>query len=207
VDATSVAGTTNVDIFGNQGFNGSLGGAIQGSLNASLPLGNNDVAAVAFDNNGQTLAAKIIPNQAVLGPVNGSNTIILGPGDETSIQSFTVNNLPTGLILPLFIKVGYHTAHGTVFPLGNGTSNIAASQYSALPATAVQPGDSHVYEGVAQFSQPGVSQSFVGVIQTTSKGGGAATVTLPAAWLSSKPINMGIATVFTFDYRDFPICQ
>src|SRR6185312_13020694 len=137
VDASAIPGATNVVVGGKGGGFGFA--STQTSFNVNLPTGTNeDVTVSALDASNNLLAIKILRSQTVPGAINGGNTIVLGPADETTMQSVTVNNTPAGFI-PAVQLVDYLTANGTQIGLGI----FSGSQYRAMPAASTQPGDKY----------------------------------------------------------------
>lgn len=193
VDATAVPGAVSTLIAGSGG-NASLLSSNQGPFNVSLPAGTNDVAVIATGSASgfPPLALKIFRGQSVPGAVNGGNTIVLGPANQTVNQPVTVNNIQSGSVATT--GVFFRTANGTQFAL---QANSQATQYPDVPTGTVQSGDVYVYEAVAQ------PPSLAAILRTTSTGGGPVTITLPNAWVSSNPTSIGSPTTFTFDYPGF----
>lgn len=198
VDATAVPGAVSTLIAGNGG-NGTLLPSNQGPFNVPLPAGTNDVAVIATSSASTIppLALKIFRGQTAPGAVNGGNTIVLGAANQTVNQPITVNNIPSGTVAKT--GVFFHTANGTVFAL---QGNSQATQYPDVPSGTVQSGDVYVYEAVAELVGSGGPPP-AAILQTTSKGGGPVTITLPNAWMSSNPTSIGSPTTITFDYPGF----
>ena len=201
VDATAISGVGEIDIFEHQGRTQVLSN--QGAFAFPLSPGPNDIAIVAVTGAFQEAAAvKIFRGQTVPGSLNGGNTITFGTSDQTTNQPLIFGNLPSGFA-PLVAASGYETANGTIFPLVNDGQSL--TQYPAVPAGVVQNGDFYIYEGFASGTVGGI-RAETGVAQTTSTGGGPATLALPAPWLPSNPITTGPTgppITFTFDYPGF----
>jgi len=193
-NATAIAGSANILIRGNMGYGGSVG-SNNGAFSATMVTGTNDVAAIAVDSNAQpnVLAVQILRNQTVPGAINGGNTITFGAGDATTPQTLTVNNVPAGFVSPPAVAVQYVTANGTTILLDGNN----ATQYPAVAAADTQTGDYYSYE-----ANSANGNSAVGVTQTTSTGGGAATISLPASWSYTGPTAAAFPT-FTFTYSGF----
>jgi hypothetical protein len=194
VDASAIAGATDVWIAGIGGFRTTVLGTNK-SFSVGLPMGMNDVAAIAVDGSLNALAVKLIRGQSVPGTLNGGNTIVLGSGDVTPIQPITVSGLPAGFAAPKAF-VNYHNASGTLIPLYNGP----ATQYRAMPAAATESGDFYLYDIGASDLTTG--NSLVAVIQTTTSGGGPLTINLPQPWSFSGPMPAALPT-FNFNYTGF----
>jgi hypothetical protein len=197
--SSSIAGTADIAIEGGQGDGANIGSA-SGSFPAStkMPVGANDVAAIAIDSSHNILGVKIVRSQTIPGTVNGGAGIVLGPGDQTSPQSLTVTNVPAGFGNPPEASVSYHTANGTRLLLSNvNVSSTNPETYQAVPAAATQSGDFYAYE-----SNTGNGNSSVGITTTTTSGGGAFSLSLPASWTFSGPTPAKLPT-FTFVYSGF----
>jgi hypothetical protein len=194
-NASLIAGTSDIWITGVDGMRSPVGTSGL-PFNVTLPTGTNDVAVVPVDGSGNALAVKMIRGQTVPGTLNGGSTVILGPGDATSIQSMTVTNLPAGFAAPVAF-VDYHNVNGTLIVLYN---NGAATQYPSMPAGAVQAGDFYLYDVGA--SDTATHNSVVAFLQTTTTGGGSFSAVLPQAWSFSGPAPAPFPT-FTFNYTGF----
>jgi hypothetical protein len=192
VDASAVPGATKVQMSGDNDIPTTLG-AVSGPFTLLLPTGANDVGAVVLDGSSNVLAAKIVRSQTVPGAVDGGLPIVFGPGDATTLQSFTVNGVPPGYAISSG-DVKYATANGAALILKPFSS---ATQYAAFPASATQPGDYYLYAASADMlgHEVSVKQSTAGVNLASS-------VALPAPWSSSSPTPAALPT-FTLDYAGF----
>jgi hypothetical protein len=190
VDASLIAGTGQVRVFGNQGFGTTTGSG--SPFNASMPTGSNDVAAVDLDATGNVLAVRIIRSQQVPGTLNGGAAVVLNSNDATSSQTITENNMPAGFTPSSFVQ--YFTANGTQIVL-QGSSVL---QYPAIPAATIQAGDFYIFSPEASNA---ADDSVVAVFQgaTTS---GPVSATMPQPWSSSAPAPAAFPT-FTFNYSGF----
>jgi len=195
VNASAIAGTTNVAIFG-KAAGGSLSG-VAGSFSVNLPVGTEDVALVAFDKTGSAAGVKIAASQTVPGAIGN---VVFSPGDATAMQPATIRNVPAGFPSPgVFAK--YHTANGSAFPLNTAISfNSPSPTYPAVPAAAVRNGDFYLYE--ATTLNISTLSELMGTTQTTTSGGGPVTMTLPAPWSYAGPAAAAFPT-FTFNYSGF----
>ncbi len=194
-DASLIPGAANIELVGNQAGDGRFFvGSTSGPFTATFPVGANDVAAIALSQipSETPLAIKIIRNQTVPGAVNGGATIAFGPVDLLTDQPLTVNNVPADFATPS-TSVGFETANGTPF-FGLEVSD---TQYLALPATAVQSGDLYFFE--ATSSDSATNTSTVGVVQTTTTGGGPTSLILPNRF-AGPAISF---PTFTFNYAGF----
>lgn len=201
VDASTIPAVTDVRIIGG-GFGGSLG-AVAGPFSFAMPNGLNDVAFIATDSIGNAVGVKIARAQSIPGAVNGGSTILFGPGDATTTQPVTVNNVPAGFLASKGAFAQYHTANGTAFPLllGLGIIGQVPNTYPAVPAAARQSGDFYLYQASTLSNPPGLNQQ-IGTTLTTTNGGGPLTMTLPAPWSFAGPTAAAFPT-FTFDYSGF----
>lgn len=196
--SSSITGTAAIAIEGAQSSGASITGT-SGTFSTTMPVGTNDVAAIALDSssNGNVLGVKILRSQAVPGTVNGGAAITLGSSDQTLPQSLTVTSVPSGFGSPPEASVTYHTANGTGIILTNGLHPANPMTYQAVPSAATQSGDFYEYE-----SNTGNGNSSVGIHTTTTSGGGAFTISLPAAWTFAGPTAAQLPT-FTFAYTGF----
>jgi len=196
-NATAIAGSANVYIRGKLGFGGAVG-SNNGPFSVSLPAGTNDVAAFAVDSASppNVLAVKILRGQTVPGAVNGGSAITLAASDAVKTESLSVTNVPAGFVSPPAVAVEYVTAGGTSLLL----DSTSATQYPAVPSTAAQSGDYYIYQ--ANTDDTATHSSAVGITQTTTSGGGAATIALPAKWSYAGP-TAAVYPTFTFAYTGF----
>jgi len=194
VNASAIAGATNVLVRGNGSYGGSVGSA-SGSFSVSLPNGSNDVALIAVNGSGTVLAVKFVRAQTVPGAINSGNTITLGSSDMVTSQSLNVTNVPSGFTTPPAASVNYLTANGTSILL----DSTSATQYPAVPTAAGESGDFYAYE--SNTTDLATHNSAVGITQTSTSGG-AATIALPASWSYSGPAAAALPT-FTFNYSGF----
>jgi len=197
VDASAIAGVNIVDVTGKQGEN--IVFAPSGSFSVSLASGTNDVAFVPMGPSSPNppvinvaKAVKILRNQAIPGTINGGNTVTFSPADMVTNETLTVSNIPAGFINPPAVRVNFQTANGTVFALANE----ATTQYPALPAAALQTGDSYL------FSTQTASMPQTLAILQSSTSGGPVTLALPQPWSYSGPAPAAFPT-FTFNYSGF----
>lgn len=190
--SSAIAGTANIEIFGKRGLGGTP--LAQGPFSVSLPVGTNDVAALAVDGSANVLGVNIVRGQTVPGVINGGSGIVIG--DAAIPQSVTVNNVPAGFTTPA-VLVQYITANGTSFSLANHvTSN--PRPYAAIPAADTQSGDFYFYESVSNNS---ATPQGVATLQTMTNASNV-TMTLPAPWTFSGPTPAKLPT-FTFNYSGF----
>jgi len=196
VDASAIAGASGgISVIGKAGLGGFLPSASSFSFNLMMLDGLNDIAVTAFDNNGQAAAVRILRAQTVPGPINGGNTITLGPGDLVSAQPVSFTNVPAGFGFPPNTSAEYVTAGGTNVLLSIG--NVA--QYLAVPAAAAQSGDGYLFVATTGNDN---SSSLMYVFQTTTNGGGPVTIALPNPWVYTGP-SPGAFPTFAFNYSGF----
>lgn len=195
VDASAIAGANMVWLQGNGSGTGI--GATVANVSTELPVGNDNVAALATENtySGTTvsitvLAVKDLGEQTVPGVVNGGNPIVLSAADETTMQPITYDNAPSGL--PLFTSVSFITDAGTAIPMQSGTS----ASYPAVPPTMLQ--------GKAQYwaiSAAGDFQtSSVRYSEVWNNSGKPLNVVFPSAWTYTGP---SAAALPIFDFSTY----
>jgi hypothetical protein len=199
VDASSLPGTKTIGIFGKSGRGGGEtlgGGFVSGPVPYSMLPGTYDIAVTASDGTANSLALKILRNQTPPG-INGGNPVVFSPADVTTTQPVTVTNAPAGFNLGPAWLVNYESANGLFFGLGNNAN--LGSQYHVVPAALAQPGDFYRYDSFARDQ----NSDWVGMMQTTSQGGGAVSLALPAPWIYSGPAPATLPT-FSLNYSGFP---
>lgn len=198
VDARAISGATQVRILGKGELLPIFRGPPLGVFtffSVDLFPGTQDVAVLAEDAKGHILAIKVLPAQSVPGPLNGGATILFGAADATTMQSFTMTNLPAGFLGGQSVE--YQTANGTLFPLTFQSVNQIAS-YAIVPAAATQDGDAYVFSaGAFNFPQS------LDISQRTNNGSGPVTLAYPGPWSFAGPAPAAFPT-FTFDYSGFP---
>jgi hypothetical protein len=195
--SSAIAGSTQLEVLGN---GGSAFFSNPASFSLPMTVGANDVAVVALDGSSNILGVKIVRSQTVPGTVGGSGIVLTPPTDATTMQSVTLTNVPAGFNPPSTL-VNYHTASGTFFGLVNSTAGPANPQpYAVVPAASNASGDFYHYFGVAVAPLP-AAQS-LGTAMSTTSGGGAVTLALPASWTFSGPTPAKLPA-FTFNYSGF----
>jgi hypothetical protein len=194
IDTSALAGVSDVLIRGSQGYGGNLGAAT-GKFNLNLLSGSNDVALIAVDGSGNVRAVKILRGQSVPGSLNSGNRITFTASDQTTTQSLTVANIPSGFSTPASASVEYTTASGTQFVLAGSVT----SQFPVIPAAYVESGD--FYSIQANTSDVGTHSRSMGVMQNLT-GGGAAALSLPKPWNPTAPTPETLPT-FSFDYSGY----
>lgn len=195
--SSTIPGTANLGIFGKFGLGGALSPpSASGSFNMLMPVGSNDIAAIAVDGSTNIVGVKIVRSQTVPGTVSA---IALQPSDATTTQNLTVANVPPGFGFPPFGVTWYYTAGGTQFLLTNTAASMTnPTPYSVIPAGSAQPGDFYFYWG----STASPSGQRVEMTQTTTSGGGPFTLTLPSPLTMNAPAPAKFPT-FTFTYSGF----
>jgi len=196
VDASAIPNANMVWLFGGSGGGTGIGGSVE-EVNAQLPLGTDDVVALASQNElsgnsfGITiLAIKDLGEQAVPGTVGSGNPIVLGTADETTPQPITYRNVPSGGAPGT--SVTFRTQEGGLIPLQSSTT----SSYPAVPAAMLN--------GSTQYS----ALSIAGDLETSSVsfnrawngGGGPLTVVFPSPWSYSGP---SAAALPAFDFSTY----
>lgn len=194
--SSAIAGTTGLEVLGN---GGSAFFSNPASFSVPMAVGANDVAVIAEGGSGM-VGIKIVRAQTVPGVVGGSGIVLTSPADATTTQSVTMTNVPAGFNPPNAL-VNYHTANGTLFSLvSSGPPPSNPQPYAVVPGASSQSGDFYHYFGVAGSPVPGTQT--LGMAMTTTSGGGAVTLALPAPWLFSGPAPAKLPT-FTFNYSGF----
>jgi hypothetical protein len=193
--SSTLPGVASFEILAGVGILAQSGPLSSGPFSVSLPVGTEDVAALALDSSNNIVGIKILRSQTVPGALNGGNGIVLS--DATIPQTVTVNNVPAGFNGPGVI-VQYQTANGTGLLLNNPATGNPRT-YAALPAAETQPGDFYVYQAGAA-AIPFLES--VNTVQETTSGGGAVTLTLPAPWTFNGPTPAKLPA-FTFNYSGF----
>lgn len=165
----------------------------------TLPNGSYRVMAAVVDSTTlptQTMltAAKDLGNQTAPGMVNGGSTVVLGTADEAIPEPITYNNVPSGFPAP---TTSVHFAFGGAGSLWIASG--ATNQWPALPAAAVESGDSY------QFMSETLMNSYPveGVLATrTMSTAGPVTFNFPAPWVYGGPTAAALPT-FNMNYTGF----
>jgi hypothetical protein len=200
VDAAAISGATAVSISAN-GVGANLG--INGNFDVDLPVGTEDVALGVENGTLDVAAVKINRSQTIPGAINGGADIVFGEADATTMQPFTLTNLPPGFLAG-GLAVRYLTANGTNFNLTAGGSG-ASGTYPAVPIAATKTGDFYSYSSTAitqPQNPPGNAIQTIEIAQTTTSGGGPVVLAFPAPWSFSGPAPSGLPT-FNFNYAGF----
>lgn len=201
IDASSVAGTSVVFIEAGSGSTLTNGTApATGNFSFSAPVGNDRVEVLAYGNapfsnyGGLSLvAARNFGSQTVPGELNGGNTVVLSTGDAVTQQPITYDGVPSGFTAPTTLVLA---------AMGAGeflVSTTATNLYPALPAAAVESGDFYHFKAVTRSS---TSNGQVLGVETTTTGGGPATLSFPAPWVYAGPTPTALPS-FHFDYPGF----
>lgn len=158
-----------------------------GSISVAEPVGTDRVLVLAYDSvlsgdletPGDLAAAKNFSSQIVPGALNGGNTVVLGAADATTLEPLSFAGVPSGYSAPS-VLVGFETSGGGAILVGTTDTN----GYPALPAGAVQSGDSYVFSATAH------SISNLGEqirVTTNSTSAGPESFTFPVAWTYAGP--------------------
>ena len=160
--------------------------AYAGSPVGSFPPSSGLVAVRTFD------------NQPVPGALNGGNRVVLTAADQTVSQAVTYKNVPPTFAAPS-LQVLFEVGGKTGFIVASGQGNT----YPALPAGAVESGDSYVFLATAyQFSLSGIGVGQGVVAAATTPTGGPMTFSFPAPWSYTGPTPAALPT-FDFTYAGF----
>lgn len=181
VDASAISGANAVSILAQNGTwqsNGGLNGP-SGSFSFAAPTGTDRVEVLAYNStlNGNSLvAAKDFSGVTVPGALNGGNQVVLGSADHTTLEPITYNNsVPPGFSAPTTM---------VLYTMGNSglvIANAATSEYTALPAAAMESGDYYYFSTFAQGSSGQV------IVETISTSSGPISFTFPPAWTYAGP--------------------
>jgi hypothetical protein len=170
------------------------------AFNLTAPAGTDRVEVLAYDapspGLGTTttlLAARNFDNQAVPGSLNGGAQVVLAPADRTTFQPITYTNVPAGYSASTF--VGFLMANGA----GGFAISQSASQYPALPAGAVESGDSYALIASARNTARPTEIMYVAKSATSA---GPVSFALPTPWAYAGPSPAALPT-FNFDYSGF----
>jgi hypothetical protein len=205
LDASAVPGVSfaEVDALNGETLLATGNAPISGNFSFSAATGNNRVEALAYKYVGSTFllaAARNFANQSVPGALNNGNTVILGTADETTLQSISYANVPSGYAAPatnVTFDMGYIDPHYN----GGGfrVATLATNQYPALPQTTVESGD--FYDFYARCYNSGKPTEGVAIEETSTAGGGIS-FSFPSPWSYGGPTPAALPT-FSFDYAGF----
>ena len=191
VNASGIPSAASVSVIAENANNSSAWGSTTANASGSFaaPVGNDRVEVFATGSSsnmlGTVVAARAFANQAVPGSLNGGAAVTLGAADETTPEPITFQNVPTGF-LPGETYVSFNMGPVS-YALGGGTT-----QYNALPATALESGDSYTLNAAAIRPLPSSGAPVfaplaeVGVT-VNSTSGGPMTFNLPAPWIYAGP--------------------
>ncbi len=162
---------------------------VDASGSFAAPVGNDRVEVFASASSSgfseRVLAARAFASQAVPGSLNGGIPVVLGTADETTPEPMTFQNVPTG----------YQPGAATVW-LNMGSVRYlledATTQYDALPATAMESGDSYTFNAAAvrvlpSNGAPWSPPTAEVVVTIHSTSGGPMMFNLPAPWIYAGP--------------------
>jgi hypothetical protein len=193
--ASSLAGSTSVEIYGGQ-TTYILQPGNSGAVSGSLATSTKDIAVVAIDGKLDPLAIQILRSQSVPGAINGGSAVNLTTANATTVQPLAVSGVPAGFGAPNYIPY-YITANGTVIPLrGVGMT----SQYAALPSSMSASGDFYRFD---VFCGKGVNGSLqqVSTVQSATTGG-PITLNLPTPLTVQAPVPAASPS-FNLSYSGF----
>ncbi len=200
VDVSGISGAAFYEV---QATNGTASTSTEssgpsGNFSFGAPSGNDRVEVVAYgtvmQSNVATLmlfGAKNFNGQAVPGALNGGSNVVLGAADSATQEPITYNNIPSGYSAPSTVVNFNLSGGGFLDALGS------TSQYPALPAGAVEPGD--FYSFVATSFNPGAQA--VGATLSSSTGG-PVTFNFPSPWAYAGPTPAALPTL-NFAYSGF----
>jgi hypothetical protein len=196
VNASAIPGAVWVGLWvSGEPFSEPISGTSIVSFNQQFPVGTLDVFVVAYDITSQIpLAVKILRSQTIPGALNGGNPIVFTTSDETTTQTITYDNVPSGFTT-YSSSVDFFTSNGEL-PLETAYS--VTPSYLALPAAALETGDYYTFNAT---DAGGTSSGPVSVELATSSGG-PQTLTFAAPWEYSGPTAANLPT-FNFNYSGF----
>jgi len=207
VDASAIPGASYLDI--NAGNSTGQSSVTQLGSSASFsfaaPAGTDWVEVAAYNfvpvsaSNGSfealsLVAAKNFSSQTVPGALNGGNTVVLSAADETTLEALTYSGVPSGYGAPSTL-VEYDMG-------GDGAFLVAAtatSTYPALPAGAMQSGDSYSFIASAHSTLNALEWASV---MTTSDSAVPESFAFPAAWSYAGPAP-AVLPSFNLSYAGF----
>jgi hypothetical protein len=204
VDASAIPNASILNLaVQNDGllFEGVLQSPV-GNLSALGPVGNDRVEVLAYSSTMQgpleeelgLVGAKNFTAQAVPGSLNGGETVVLGSSDETTPEPISYSGVPLGYDPPSTIAT---------FNMGNGGGFVlaasAAGQYPAMPAGAIESGDSYFFLSTAHNSA-NVGETVISLVNSPS--GGPVSIAFPAPWAYAGPTPAALPT-FNFNYSGF----
>ncbi|MGD0830770.1 MAG: hypothetical protein ABR907_07495 [Terracidiphilus sp.] len=200
VDASAISGGASVTATDGVGDNQASIAQIwsSGTLNLSgqMITGTYDVFVTVNDANFNILAVKILRDQTIPGTLNGGSPVVFTASDETTTQTLTVSNIPSGFS-PSDTFIAYETAElGNALSL-NSPFLAQPNQYTAFPSSTIQSGDYYWFDAGAN----GVGNEYVGVHMDMSSNNPPA-VTLPAPWAYTGP-SPAVLPTFNIDYSKF----
>jgi hypothetical protein len=202
VDASAIPGASYLWI-DTGGYDltgvGYLPNTVSSSFSIAEPAGADRVEVLAYSGSPnltqggyRVVAAKNFSSQTVPGALNGGNTVVLGPADETTSESITYSNVPTGLGTPSTDAIVLTSAGGLAIELANP----ATTQYPVVPAGATQSGDYYAFT-----ASVGGGNEWVAVTKTSSTAVPVA-IAFPPVWSYTGPTPAALPT-FNLAYSGF----
>jgi hypothetical protein len=207
VDASALPAYSFLQIEAANGdsLSGTVAGQ-NGSFSFAAPAGTDRVEVLAYLNSpvgtfppsSGLVAVRTFDSQPVPGALNGGNPVVFTAADQTIPQSVTYKNVPAGFAAPT-LQVMFNIAGKSSFVVGYGSG----TAYPALPAAAVEAGDSYLFIAADyQTSIGGVGLGQAVVAAATTPTGGPMTFSFPAPWSYSGPTPAALPT-FDFTYAGF----
>ena len=188
-DASAIPGIHTVNFSVDYGSAAFLGSST-GTFNISASTGVTDLYGLAYDNSGNILTMKILRSQTIPSVANAGNTITFTASNAVTVQPISIANISSGFSSPIMFS-GYVSAHGS-FPV-DFAGFPAGTQYAAVPATDVQPGEYYFFNAVSgTATQQVYTQQYLLTAAPV-------TLTLPKPW-SPAPPAPAVFPAFTFDY-------
>jgi hypothetical protein len=202
VDSSAIPNDSTVEIEALNGdYSSELGLGEPFSFQA--PVGSDTVEILAYGGGSVPVsevlfAAKIFTDQTVPGSLNGGATVVLGPADETTMQSITYSNAPGVASVPesnvVFCPTGAVNSNFCIEDALNATS-----QFSVLPGSATPTGGTYFVQAADGYQYSGNSGSGNNLVwaATSTSGGAPVALTFPAPWPTFTPTPAALPTLST----------
>ena len=148
IDVSAIPGANVVNLATSYRTGGNQGGVPTNTdFTFSAPAGSDRVEVLAFNSTPESstlVGARNFSNQIVPGSLNGGNPAVFTAADQTTLQSITYSNVPTGYSAP---TTGVAYMYGAA---GGSWIASATTRYPLLPAGAAVSGDFYEFHATAQ---------------------------------------------------------
>ncbi|KAA6457479.1 hypothetical protein DYQ86_21830 [Acidobacteria bacterium AB60] len=165
-----------------------------GPFSVSAPQGSDRVMVLVNGADGTVAAARDFKGQTIPGALNGGTTVALNTADKAASQPITYNAVPAGYSQP--------TTHVALELGGAGALTLATSangSYPALPASAVESGDTYFLLSISPNSAK-IGEAVVG--SATLSAAAPVSFNFPPPWTYAGPAPASLPS-FTFQYAGF----